>query len=254
VKFPYYDHSRDETRMNPDELFTEVYNRMLEGWHEVWSFREVSMVGLQVGWPHVVSLKEKFLKDLASGPDFQQIVRNPEEFAKIGFQELASRTARMSVGAAKTAVDSASLIFIHSIVDAGAVGLLRAISAVDPSGWERFLDDKKLAVSDVRKQGYEALYFDLLASELNNIERSFSLPKKADRLHHFCQPESGWGLWPYNRDELCRIDKLRHDIIHGDKLGKEIPTIEKDLDFMQNAGSYFLNIVGRRYGLRIIFE
>jgi hypothetical protein len=106
--------------------------------------------------------------------------------------------------------------------------------------------------AEVRKRGHEALYQELLAGELDHIERSFSVPKKADRLHYFCRPEKEWGLWPYDRDELRRIDELRHDIIHGDKLGQPIPSIEKDLDFMQNSATYFLAAVQRRYGLKII--
>lgn len=109
-------------------------------------------------------------------------------------------------------------------------------------------------VSEVREQGYDALYQKLLGAELDHIERSFSLPKKADRLHHFCRPEKDCGLWPYDRNELCRIDKLGHDIVHGEKLGQPIRSIDEDLKFMQSAADYFLAMVHRRYGLKIIFE
>lgn len=107
--------------MTPDEQFTFVFKRLMDGWSEVWSFREVAALGLPACLPYLVMVKAQFLDELEGRPDFRKIVREPDKFSK-DKRELASRTAIMSTESARVAVDSASLIFMHSIVDGAAMG------------------------------------------------------------------------------------------------------------------------------------
>jgi len=88
----------------------------------------------------------------------------------------------MSLKSAQAAVDAASLVFAHSIVDAAAVGFLRIAAMASPGDWEPFVDKRKWSVVEVREFGYKRLYRDILMKELKHIERNTSLPEKGQRL------------------------------------------------------------------------
>jgi hypothetical protein len=167
-----------------------------------------------------------------------------------GVDGVAAHAAATSLESARAAVDAASLVFTHSVVDASAAGFLRVTSMVSPADWQKFLDARKWSVSDVRKEGYEKLFQSLLMDEMEHVERNFSLLKKGERLRQLCRPEAEWRIaFKYDEQEFARIDGLRHDIVHGTILGSPIASIDDDLRFLENIGWYFFSIVGRRYRL-----
>jgi hypothetical protein len=148
----------------------------------------------------------------------------------------------MSLKSAQAAVDAASLVFAHSIVDAAAVGFLRIAAMASPGDWEPFVDKRKWSVVEVREFGYKRLYRDILMKELKHIERNTSLPEKGQRLRQLCRPQPDWEVpLNYDEEEIERIDRLRHEIIHGSALGSPIPEIKADLKFLENTGLYFLS-------------
>ena len=57
---------------------------------------------------------------------------------------------------------------------------------------------------------------------------------------------------PRPEKQLERIDSLRHDLVHEDLFGKPIPTILKDLDFLEELGWYFFVIVHERFYAKLV--
>jgi len=179
-------------------------------------------------------------------------VKNPKTLQNRSTTErLADRAAGATIESARSAIDAASLVFMHSIIDSGASRLLQLTSLAGPEDWYQFMDEKKLPFSKVRQDRHETLYIGLLLQEMARIERNTSLPWKGARLRQLCKPEDGWTQMRYDETGLQRVDKLRHDIVHGEMLGNPIPDAHNDIRFLENTGWYFWLIVGKRYGLEL---
>jgi hypothetical protein len=234
--------------MTPDQLFTDVTMRMGGGWAEVWTFREVSEAGLATAHSEVVRKKHKGVRGIIYGlgrgwnDEYTQLFGTPEG--------LAAREAEWSLASTRASVDAASLVFAHSVVDASATGFLRVASMIAPEDWQEFLDNKKWSVAEVREQGYDKLFRGLVFDEMVQIERNLSLPKKGQRLKQLCRPDRN--IEGYEEAQLERVDRLRHDIIHGAALGQEISTIDADLELLERLGWYFFQIVHQRYPVRLL--
>jgi hypothetical protein len=238
--------------MSPNQLYTRVFNQVGSGRGEIEALREVAEEGIRLAGPRIAEKRREAIKEtkfLIEAPlrprsgrmPFSGVVRDPAE-----------SSAERTVGAARAAVDAASLVFMHSIVDSAAATLLQAISLAAPNDWLRFMDDKKLTVSEVRQEKFKTLYASLLFKELGRIERNTSLPWKAERLLQLCSPEKGWYHWRHDPAELERVDRLRHDIVHGEMFGQELPSVTADLKFLENTGWYLYVIAGKRYRLKLL--
>jgi hypothetical protein len=240
--------------LTADQMFTEVFNRFLNGWAEVWALREVAESGIPAAKPVVLQKKRILMEYWLRSGQWNKMVKNPEEVQlRGGISGISQQMTMISLQSAAYAVDAASLVFGHSITDAAPAGFLRVTSLACPRDWEQFLDKKKVTVAEVRDHRYESLFKGLLLEELDNIERNTSLPRKAERLNQLCRPEPDWILpVKYQEGEVMRIDKMRHDIIHGDSLGTPLETVSQDLELLHDLGRYFLVIVNNRYGTRLL--
>jgi hypothetical protein len=57
--------------------------------------------------------------------------------------------------------------------------------------------------------------------------------------------------YEYDRDRLERLDKFRHNIIHGDGLGLELKDADDEIDYLMRTALYFMGLVNKRYGFRL---
>lgn len=241
--------------MTPDQLYTQIYFQTTKAWTEVAAFREVSKAGLEVATPVIERRKLEDVRELMARPDFPSFLKDFDALNDLGAEGLAALTAKASMVSARAAIDAASLVFAHSIVDASAMGHLRVAAMARPEDWQQFLDKKQWSVSDVRENRYESLFRGLLTETLDHMDRNWSLIRKGERLRQVCRPEKDWQLQlKYDEEELKRIDDRRHSVVHGNQLGQALSTIESDLEFLKNLGWYFFVIVHKRYRTRLIID
>jgi hypothetical protein len=245
--------------MTPNQLFTDAFYRMISGWAEVRTFREVSEAGLDSAGPKVEQRQLESIRLLASRPDFPKFLRDFDAINELGLEGVAKRTAEGSVVSARAAVDAASLVFAHTITDACATRFLRVTAMIAPDDWGRILGDKQLRVADLRQHGYERALRDLVFEEMERIEKNEFFVKKVRKLRQLCSPQEDWILpMKYDESQLIEIHNRRRNVVHGDHFGQgkpqAIPTIEADLDFLKNLGEYFFVIVAKRYKVKLLAE
>ena len=75
-----------------------------------------------------------------------------------------------------------------------------------------------------------------------------------NRLFLLCTPPKGYAPinnYVYDRDRLEKIDDDRHEIIHGNGMGKPIANIDEDLDFISKTVNYLLALVNHKYGVQL---
>ena len=137
-------------------------------------------------------------------------------------------------------------------MDAAASALcwITAVSSLDD--WEPFVSGRKVALSDVRKTGFDGLLAEKIVDYLTAFERE-SLLKRVDRLFMLCQPDrdfEGIRGFSFDRDRLERLDSLRQRIVHHDVEESEFAAVEADLEFLFQSGLHLWTMVNAKYGVK----
>jgi hypothetical protein len=55
----------------------------------------------------------------------------------------------------------------------------------------------------------------------------------------------------YDRKRLEQLDRYRHNVIHGQSLGKGIAAAEDEVEFLMKTALFFMGLVNLRYGLKL---
>lgn len=125
--------------------------------------------------------------------------------------------AELHVTDAQAAVDAAALIFMHSVLDDAAMTCCRLIALVKPQEWEYWVDDKQVALREVKEHGYDSLFDKALERRLRKLEYE-SLLAKADMILRLCKPPDGFSShvdhYVYDRSRLSLLDEQRQRIVH----------------------------------------
>lgn len=223
----------------------------------VGNFRRVATAGLAAGHETVIDEFAGFLSALPDDPEFSEIVQDRDRLLDPAFRaEILSRAAKSTMEQAIAGVDSASIVFIHSLVDALAHELLRVCAIASPEDWSGSLRERKVSLAEVQSSDSAAILAGLIQTQLLALERE-SLIKKSDTLHALCQPPAGWTNqhgFRFDRTELGRIDDLRHSIVHGDLMGRPIPGAEQAIDYLRQCGLHFVGLANLKYKVQLTEE
>lgn len=238
-----------------EELFNDTFSRWMRAWAIIWSFREVLEAGLPSAEKFISARKVYFMHSLLTEPvgenlflvDRKKLIeeRWDEKFAAIVTQQ-ALQNARASV-------DAASLVFAHSVLEANVSDYLRVTALVAPKDWAEEVCKKQVSLGEVQEASFDKLFGDSLEKRLEQLERE-SLLKKTGVLFARCKPPAKWSPmadYQFDSERLEKLDRLRHDIVHGEALGSAITNVVDELDYLCRSTMFLMGLVNLRYGLRL---
>ena len=166
--------------------------------------------------------------------------------------ELATQMSDSMLLDARTAVDAASLVFAHSILDDLASECCRISSFAAPQEWASAIEKRKVALADLKNSSFQALYDSFLSEYLDQLARE-PLMKRLDLLNQKCQPAPTFSpegrVYIYDVDRIRGVDLLRHEIIHRVALNRQFPSIEEDLKYLEETCCFLVFLVNQRYQL-----
>lgn len=154
---------------------------------------------------------------------------------------------------ARAAIDGASLVFAHSVLDDCAWSYLRVSSLAKPADWEPLIIEKKVSLAECYVKSQDTIRKEMIQEKLEQLGNE-SLLKKLDLLFQLCKPPRGFApinYYTYDRNRLKRIDDTRHQIVHRNGMGKPVVKIDDDLDFILKTGNYLLALLRSTYGVQI---
>jgi hypothetical protein len=157
---------------------------------------------------------------------------------------------------AQASVDAASLIFAHSVLDGVALDYCRVTALAEPGAWGQILKDRPVTLEEAKGRPFEEMLQKHLERYLDQLERE-SLFRKIDVIYRICQPAPNAETirgYTFDRGRLERLDRLRHEIIHGAALGQPIPEIEKELAYMLDTANHLMSLIAVRFGLKLAGE
>lgn len=245
---------RTDDGMNEAErLLHKTFFRSSDAWGLILSFRAFVEAGTPTAMSTLGLAVQAYISDQLKRPAGQSIFK--VDAMKPGDAE---QIARMMVEGrardAQSAVDAASFVFAHTMLDSAAMDYCRVVAMLDPEAWLDSLKGRMVTLVETKDSSFRQLLRGAVDRYLDQLERE-SLLLKIDKLYSMCPPPLDPSLrvrgYNFDRDRLERLDKLRHAIIHGDALGKPVPNAAAELDFLLKTSTHLLTMVAVRFDLKI---
>ena len=233
------------------EIFTKVLLSLTSRSSEIHTFRRLVQIGLPHASDAMAGSNFEWARQILTEPHYEGWFTDKARFIKEvgGADDLGARMTAQQISVLNISVDAASLVFMHSALDASVQDLCLVCSLAAPNDWEPFIVEQKVSLSDVKAADFETLFNQRLSQHVEALERN-SLVKRVDRLFQLCKP-SGYYSRPgysYDRDRLEKIDQDRQAVIHDD--GVVLRHVDTVLKFLFETGLFLFGMVNHRYGVR----
>jgi hypothetical protein len=150
-------------------------------------------------------------------------------------------------------VDAASLVLGHSVLDGAALDYCKVCALTAPDDWAESVDKKTVEFRELRSYSYSDLLRDRLAKFFEDLDQK-PLAKKIDLLFQRCKPPVGWRPlrdYEYDPERLVRIDRIRHEVVHGKGPEAVRDLKPEDHEFLQRTHMLLLLLVHQRYGIQV---
>jgi len=237
--------------------FSEAFDNYLSQWGIIWQFRHLAEVGFPKLDEHYTNYIIKFLETMRPGKENAKLLVDPVSFFEGNIYEVfAKESTRKVIQNALAVVDSVSLVFGHSLLDALLNEFLGIACEVDPTTLLEHIKEKKIKLSEVIDSTKDEIIATRIKEKLQALERE-SLPKKTDILFMICQPGNHtpkMGSYVFDRLRLKDIDEKRHGIIHSPQVAASLQEADDTLWYLQKTGMHFLVMMNHKYGLKIISD
>lgn len=223
----------------------------------IWALKRVLMHGL----PHAQTAITEESRRM-----WEHMHRSPESAAWLkldargNYAALFSYLSQTAAGDARdsalAALRGSELVFYHALADETALECCKALVAWDWEECSRWVDRRKVEVSDVLSQNREDVVRGALDIRLRELSRE-SLLAKTDLLYAVCQPEDGWTSlegYSFSRRRLGALDTRRHEVVHGLSLNDCLNLPEEDLTYLSLTSVHLPQLVMARTGVVIDSE
>ena len=158
----------------------------------------------------------------------------------------------------QNAVDAASLVFGHSILDYCVNECCRISAAACIGDWEADVEKRKVELAQIRASDYNTVLRQSVDNYVEEQCRSKSLVKRIDLLNRKCQPIPTFVRddvpYKYDSDKVERIDLRRQEIVHRTAINMALDSVEDDLEYLDATTTYVVNLVTNKYRLPIDVE
>jgi hypothetical protein len=237
-----------------ERLFTRVFHNLAQRHADVTTFRKLAALGQQSAAATLNRENYGFALSLLNDPQYDEFFKDRKAAVAFfgGPEKMGSDMTSKQLHLYNAAVDAASIVFVHSAVDAAVSDLCRVTYLIDPIRWRPFIENQKVALSEVASRSSDDLWSEKLDAHLAALDKE-SIRKRAERLFAICKPSKPFEAianFTYDVNVVERLDKLRQDIIHGSG-PNSIPNCVAELDYLVKVGLYFFGMVNRAFDVRI---
>ena len=236
--------------IDAERLAHEIFSRTTEARVSVFAFRLMGQLGL----PHAKNeeaqtWEQNFKRGFARAEEVAALSGQKDSFHRF-LESEAKRMTEKSVTAFESALDAASLIFSHSVLDAAAFDWCRVCALACPDDFMPYIGNRQFSLAEVQAAPFSELREKAIGRHLEILERE-SLLKKLDVLFALCHPPPSLQNYSYDRKRIADLDTLRHDYVHRGWVGGRLPQGDDDLVFLSNTTTFLFHLVTQRYGIRL---
>ncbi len=246
-----------EQMPSAEDVLSETFRRFMKNWTFIISLRQVADVALPIAEEALRLIHTDYIERVAVDPEYKNMVVKfdgsegswDEDFKTL----IRTGMTESALANASAGIDAASLVFAQSILDDCAWSYLKVCSLACPTDWDAVIGAKKVDFNSLQGKTPATIRSELIEEKLKQLERE-SLLMKVDLLFRLCPPPDAFAPinnYRYDRDRLGQIDASRQEIVHKDGMGKPLPNVDDDLDFISKTVNYLMALVNRKYGVQL---
>jgi hypothetical protein len=158
--------------------------------------------------------------------------------------------AKNTIADAALTAEAASIVFMHSMVDAAAHDYCQICAMLDPNDWYREVQGEKITLEQARGD-WDALLRTAVEREIRRLKNE-SLPRKIEVLQAVCKPGGAPMIkgYVYDANQMRQIDELRHRLVHR-RIEQSPVDVIAAVEFLERSQVYLSALVTHRHGLRL---
>ena len=237
-------------------LYTQVFHNLTTHWQNTQAFRRLAGIGLPAATQVTQEQNERAASEFLADPSNESLFLDKKGFLDFvgGVSGMSAAMTKNEVGAFRGAVDEASLVLLHSAVDAALTDLCRVSALRAPRDWYPSVQGRRVTLQEATEKTADEMLALKIEDALRELERG-SLLDRADRLIALCSgsidPNRING-YSFDRKRLEALDSQRHDLVHRpDPKRSTIPGIEDSLKFLHRSGLYLWAQLNSKYGIKL---
>lgn len=172
-------------------------------------------------------------------------IGTPESMAQAFYKQKYKRV--------KDSIDAASLVFAHAIIDGLIHELCSITSRILSDKWASKLTKKKVEFEELQMSSPDNIRNRLIDEYIDSLERE-SLLKKYDIFLSVCNPPNNHQLTngvKLDRSRLDKLDRLRHDAAHGNRISSFLPCGDDDIIFLRDMCTLLVSNVCENCNIKI---
>jgi hypothetical protein len=241
--------------LSNEVVYTRIFTTLINRQSNTITFRRLSKAGEPMAAAHASVEDMRLVNEILTNPEYDQYFLDRKKAVEFfgGPEALAASMTQGKITTLRQLVDYASIVVMHSALDAALTDLCRLAAALKASDWEARLAERTVKLGQLRDNAYQSLLNEKLADYIEALAKD-SLLKRADALFAACRPASGFsplGGYAWDRAELQRLDQLRHDLAHGRIAAPPPGEVEKDIEFFLKTGLFFWGMLNATYGIKM---
>ncbi len=174
-----------------EEIFSKAFNSVTSRFAAIFSLRKVADLGVPAVTPAIYQEWKDFAFDLFHNDENDKFFIDKQGALETagGVENLGQEIAQNEIAKFRSAIDGASLIFAHSVVDDAVLEYLKVTCAHSTEPWIPFIENRNVKLSEISGKNYAQLVDEKISILLNELERQ-SLLVKSDRLFQICRPDA----------------------------------------------------------------
>lgn len=237
-----------------ERLFSRIFHSLTQRHADVTTFRKLAALGREAAAGALNRENYRFALSLLTDPQYDEFFMDRKAAVAFfgGPEEMGSQMTSKQLRLFNASVDAASLVFVHSALDAAISDLCRVTYIIDPVCWRPFVEGQKITITEATSKDRETLWRDKLDAHVAALEKE-SLRKRTERIFAVCKPARGFdpiANFRYSTDSLERLDKLRQEIVHGSG-PSEIPNCDTEIEYLVKSGLFFFAMVNNTFDVRV---
>jgi len=238
-----------------EKVLNHIFLRTGNTWGIITALRTTMEAGLPTARAAIEAGNAEFMRRQLSGGQGSIFV-DPSKVVSDLAKGMVRGMTDMTLTQARSSMDAASLVFAHSLLDGAALDYCRVTTMVDRSAWEEILKARQVPLHEIKARPFPELVQRQIDDYFETLERE-SLFRKIDLVYRVCQPKPKTETikgYRFDRERLEKLDRLRHDIIHGAAFGQPIAGIDDELDYMLKTSNHLMVLVAQRFDFKLSGE
>jgi hypothetical protein len=233
-------------------IFARVFSSLTRRHADMITFRRLADLGKPVAVSTLHQEQLELANAILMNPSYAQFFPDPQAAVEFfgGPAKMAAMTTSQEIQKYSRIIDAASLVFLHSALDAAVSDLCRVTLLLDPASWEPYVLSTKVTLDDAITVGIAGLTTQKLETHIDALDKE-SMLKRIDRLFAVCKPDKDFtpigGEFAFDLQRICKLDEQRHRIVHGEGYQDRESLLNDDLEFLVKTGLFLWSMVNMRF-------